>query len=722
MPMRDRVKEKAPAFKGQKSGLPIESYGIDCGAEIKNFCLKEGQLKKSNGNSVYATVLDGQSGGVRSLHRFQYRWVAQRGSGLTLEDTEGGAVFTNKTTSLLSTNRLYSANWRDRIVFTNTQDAVQLLHASAASGATDTYGLFGLDAPSAISSSWFSGATSGNVEIGQYFYLITLYDENTNTESPASGALCGRDGLYELSPNGRMGPIPAEHNVSTSAKIVEIAYADLVSWLNTNTALYPRATHFIVYRSGSQAGGLYLTFNRVPIKNTTQDGQVFVKISQFITDGSAFHDNTATANLPSVSLLENNSPPPTPVRMLAAYNYALSNITGAETAARTTADYSGFRHIKFFRDQLFGIGARSPGITVREMAVGQTGEKVSGRVNNFADLLHGSEVYQPDYWPYVWEVGRGDGQQAIGLGVLGDVALLAFKEKSAYYLSGSSPDNYVLRIMDTNKGCVHQSTIQETPIGVITLDRGGFVLWNKIGQGERISVDIQDLVDQIDFRYADRFYSCYDPKDNRYRCAVSLPGAQNPNTTLVYDLESQQWTYESGAEGLCRASDTGSTHGFVDMVGSVTNGRLLDFSSEQSVTNQNNLIEGVWTSGTINFGDDQRKKKMQWIYLRAKSASSWRVNIEVIPDYDESRKFVIEDWDAISSQSLWYSSDVATDGTLIWDEGNWASDGPTRQVSKIPVKCIGYTFQIRIIHREVDPNRYGFAIESISAEGVIFGR
>jgi len=44
--------------------------------------------------------------------------------------------------------------------------------------------------------------------------------------------------------------------------------------------------------------------------------------------------------------------------------------------------------------------------------------------------------------------------------------------------------------MDTQKGCVNEGTIQETPSGVICLDRAGFVLFNKLGQGEKISKNI----------------------------------------------------------------------------------------------------------------------------------------------------------------------------------------------------------------------------------------
>jgi hypothetical protein len=306
---------------------------------------------------------------------------------------------------------------------------------------------------------------------------------------------------------------------------------------------------------------------------------------------------------------------------------------------------------------------------------------------------------------------------------LGDTALLVFKNKSTYYLSGSSPDNFTLRIMDTQKGCINEGTIQETPNGVICLDRAGFVLFNKIGQGEKISKDIQDIIDDIQTQYSDTFYSWYDPEQMRYYCALVVgSGASTPNLTVCLDLDSGGWTTIQGTEGLSRVMDTNSSGASVDIMGSASNGRLTNFADPTQVLFNGEVIESSWTSGSVNFQDDQHKKKVNWLYVRALSKETWTADIEIIPDYDESRKYVIEDWNMLASQSEWYSSDLATDGTLIWDDGTWASEGLVRTISKIPVQSIGYSFQIRIINKETNPERYGFILQSVSLEGVKLGR
>lgn len=761
MSARDRVRDKAPGFKGQKSALPIESYGIGSAEVIQNFFLHQNQQNKSPGCILYGEASITETGGILSLHQFKDILIAQRN--LTLSANTYTPIWnTNAFTDVLtltSAYRLFSCFYRDKLFLSNTQDCIYIPYQdSNGVGFSSNLYTIGLDGPATgMTSAWFSNADAGNVDDEVHFYMLALYDQLTNTESPCGGAMPTQDGIFELSPNGFLGPGTATLAAPGSAKKIRIAAANLKTYVTTAALISgSRASHFVVYRSGPKVNGLFNSFFRVPLKDGGDyDGNVLIPISALsgvdppLPHGVGdFVDNTADASLPAVSPPDNNSPPPTPVRMKAALTLAqASPFLAPETWA--LGDYSGFRHMRFFRDQLFGIGAHSYGFTVTQNIAlsSDINQNVTGRVTQFRDLLHGSEVYQPDYWPYRWEVGKGDGQEAVGLGVLSDVALLIFKEASAYYLSGSSPDNFVLRVMDTQRGCVHQGTIQETPLGPITLDRSGFVLWNKIGQGTPISDDVFDVVKNILFRYASTFYSSYDQKLKIYRCSVVIAGSQTPNVTFVLDLMSMQWSFESGGEGLARAQFSVNTNNVTsilaqetsvdnqldvgkvyDFMGSKSNGRIFDFSNPQSINGPDgNPLYGIWTSGTINFGDDQHKKRMNWIYLRAKSFGGQVVTVEVIPDYDESRKYSIP-WSVIASQSAWFSSDIATDGSLIWDDGSgtvggdWASDGASRQVSKIPIKCIGFTFQIRIIHNDSTAANYGFAIESVSAEGCMLGR
>lgn len=761
MSERQRVSAKASAFKGQKSALPLESYGIDSAEQIVNFYLRNNQLNKINGNSLYSEVLvSSTQGGVTSLHGYKDVLFAQRGTDFSIAfvaqnyPAPASYFFVDSAPGFIpSGKRLYSCSWRDRIFFTNSQDAFCGLYQNSSSGGGLTISgnaNFGLDPGTAAT--WtndiLTEGGAGSVDAGAHYYMVALYDQQTNSESVCSGALAGVDGLVDPSPNGFFGPQPISIT-SAGAKTVQLNGTKLLAHVQSSPSyggLGGRATHFIVYRSKANVATGSLLFYRVPHKGGgTYDGSTIIPISAIGAPigglgVNGFVDSTADSGL-LVANPTNNSPPPTPVRLKTALTQAQATYGAIESWALT--DYSGFRHMRFFRDQLFGVGARSYGFTVnKDVSVSSSvTQKFTGLVTQFRDLLHGSEVYQPDYWPYRWEVGRGDGQEAIGLGVLGDIALLIFKEGSTYYLAGTSPDNFGVRIMDTQKGCISQGTIQETPVGVITLDRSGFVLWDKIGQGVRISEDIFDQILNIQFVHASSFYSCFDQKKGIYRCSVCVPGSGGtPNITFVLDIATMQWSIEQGTEGLSRvqfsinsnnlsaslgfAVDTGFVY---DFVGSATNGRIYDYSLNTNVTNGGAAITAIWKSGTINFGDDQHKKRMKWIYLRAKAGVAWSVSIDVIPDYDESRAFSIANWSVVASNSLWYSSDLTT-GSLLWDDGTgnagglWGSDGDTRYVAKIPISCVGYSFQIRITHNSTDAAQNAFAIESVSAEAVTLGR
>jgi len=723
-----RTKVVVKLFKGQQSGMPIESYGFDSAYAVSNFVLKEGALARVNGGTIFANVLEDQFGGVTSLHRFKNLWMAQRGTSIASETSEGNATFVDVFTGLESTEKMMSSQWRDRITLVNGVEAKFLLNRKMDSlDANYRTGNLGMDPPDY--DGWNAltwNETSGEIANGTYYYVITVFDGETNSESPGCGSAVSVDGLFELSMNAgelngtNFGVLGKEVVVDSAPSSITFDRDPLIAYLQSLQATNPRVTDFRVYRCQKDLDTqLYTTLFAVPNAQETTKPTI-INIAEFISTTApyTFIDNTATADLPAISPPDNNSPPPTMERLRVAREKMQVGVDSV-VAPFEPSENSGFLHTKFFRDQLFGIGARSSGWDRTSVDFPVYNEV--GR-NNFSDILMGSEVYQPDYYPYIWEIARGDGQISTALGVLGDTALLVFKEKSTYYLTGSSPSDYILRVLDTNKGCVNASTVQETPIGVICLDRSGFVLFNKIGQGERISVQVQDVIDSIIFPRSETFYSFYDPKNQRYYCSVVVPGSETPNLTCCLDLDSMEWTFSEGMEGLSRLADTDSNAEYVELLGSKGTGRLVDLADPEIISFVGEPIYSSWTSGPIDFGDDQHKKKIRWLYLRAKANSNWTVTIEIIPDYDESRKYVVENFNVLSSQSLWYSSDLASDGTLIWDEGNWAFAGLERKIVKIPVVSKGYTFQVRIINQDVIENRWGFVIEGISAEADMLGK
>ena len=430
--INERRVEKVVAFKGMQSGLPLESYGFDSGINIQNFLLREGSLTKVIGGTLFASVLDGQAGGVTSLHFLKRLLCAQRGFSVCLENAEAGTSFTDIFTDLEYDEKMYSSLWRDRIFLTNGKDAKFILNRTTTTIDPNIhYGDLGMDPVEGFTT--FAGVTedggAGTIANGTYYYTMTVFDGETNSESPPSDSVLSEDGLFDLSLNGDsfFRVYPLTFVVASGPSRVIFDYTQLRAFLEAAIAENPRITDFSIYRA-TDVGDLIGTSFVVP--NTANSSKTITNIEQFFSATNDFVDNTVTADLPSTSLPENNSPPPTSARLKKARARAVQEYNPNLVAPYSEDDNCGNFHTKVFRDQLFAIGARSTGWDV-------SGNVNEAGINSFSDLLYGSEVYQPDYCTYVWEVSRGDGQRAVALGVLGDTALLCFKEKSTYYLSGS---------------------------------------------------------------------------------------------------------------------------------------------------------------------------------------------------------------------------------------------------------------------------------------------
>src|ERR1043165_3024871 len=136
MSIRQRVQNKPPAFKGQKSALPIESYGIESAEQIKNFYLHNNQLNQSPGSSVFVEALRTETGGIKSIIPFNDLILVQRNQKVTLGlfVAPGTDTFQDIFWSLNSVKRINGAAWRSRLFVSNTQDAFQAKYSYTVSG------------------------------------------------------------------------------------------------------------------------------------------------------------------------------------------------------------------------------------------------------------------------------------------------------------------------------------------------------------------------------------------------------------------------------------------------------------------------------------------------------------------------------------------------------------------------------------------------------------
>jgi hypothetical protein len=187
-------------------------------------------------------------------------------------------------------------------------------------------------------------------------------------------------------------------------------------------------------------------------------------------------------------------------------------------------------------------------------------------------------------------------------------------------------------------------------------------------------------------------------------------------------VKTNGWSVASGAEGysmlFCTNSDNTEKH----LIGSYSNGRLLSFSDETVVTANGSIITSEYLSGPFYGGDPTRKKKAKFVYITAESNTDWDFDLDVVPDFGQGEAFSLTGLNSSSLYSVWAAS-LADSGALVgvFDESLFSAAKVRKQV-KIPVSCIGYGFQIRIINRSTDSEQYGFRILALELECVIMGK
>lgn len=704
--IRNRVLESAPLFSGQKSGIPPKTLKpTDCEV-VSNMLLDNGMLKKVNGQSLYATLPADTTARVRWVDQYKYRFIAQRDNYVYLESAEGSGSFATVASDFNSA-RMFGRNHRGSIYMVNGVDSRFYTESNPVSAITLNLRQLGVyPATSYLSGSITSIISGGLLGSGTYQYVITLYDPITNTESPACGARSGELGLFNsLNPVTAatldyFAPVSLSVATGGASKKISISFAGMTAVIGSSApAATERRTHFIVYRT--EVGGT--VFKRVEIPRS---------IATFVTAGLAYVDNTADTALGDILQTE-TSPPPLKSEMQTTFTY-LNSVAASPQTTPPDAAYSGYTHFTFFNDTLFAVGAKNPGIfTKSELSQFQP----------FDSVLYIHDPFVPDSVLDTREVGPGDGQVATAVAVMRDSVVILLKERSIYYVSGTSVDNYTVRVMDSRRGCVHAGTVQETPYGVFALDRVGIIQVGQIGPAEVISNEIKDAIAGINFAAISTAYSGYDSQRHLYYLSVPTDGSLRPNKTFVYDAQNPGWTTISGGEGTSMFIGSASDDSQIEVLGSYTNGRIIDFSDETVVTNLGGTrIDSEYLSGPFYGGDATRKKKAKFVYITAESNTDWTIDLEIVSDFGQSPTFSLPAINSNSVYAIWASSLLDSGVNVgVFDSSLFAA-GKVRKQLKIPLSCIGNALQVRIVNKSTDGDQYGFKILAVELESVMLGR
>ncbi len=144
------------------------------------------------------------------------------------------------------------------------------------------------------------------------------------------------------------------------------------------------------------------------------------------------------------------------------------------------------------------------------------------------------------------DIRTDDGQAISGLKNFSG-GLVIFKENSFHALTGDSSENFNVREISKQYGCLNNRAIAQFQDVLIFLDRKGIVQFNG-SNIDLLSSKIDPILKRMNITAA-KETACmsYDKLRNEVLCDIPVDGSNSNNITLVYDIIQKAWTtYEYG--------------------------------------------------------------------------------------------------------------------------------------------------------------------------------
>jgi hypothetical protein len=693
--IQNHVKEVIRAFGGIKSSLPQGALAATDCEDCVNFVPRRGRLRKLWGTSRVFNSGSG-AGPIQMVARLRDRWLAQHGSAIIQEQAVGQNDFQQIGDILLGeANRAHSAKWENRIFLSNGVENKFLEHAADGSFKYLNLGLLppgngakgGLTIQPDLVVTEIPYIGSDLVMGEEYGYVVTWWDDRTQTESLPWGSYVGEDGLWLSA------ALAYAYSVRVTVSAADRALRVNIAALKAFGYDADRVTHFIVYR-WTQADNA--TFKRCPTLSGSIDLSQGFRVP--IAD-DYFDDIAAEADLGAV-LDASISPPPS------GLFYQGYGIKAQDQAA------IGARFVEQFRDQLWLFGARFPGnIHGVEPNSDALGYEIGIQWPPQSGIGYASDVGNPDYWKYTYDVGKSTGQEDTGMKKYNDV-LMFFKSRSSYRLLGSSPDNYEIREMDPNRGFTVPGSVQSTTIGVVGIGEGGFTLFTGAGEGVLIADELFDHFARINMQHADKISSAFDPLEEKYECSVPLDGAVHNTHVFSLDCKTRSWALTRRAFGAAAYELSGGKIS-VSLLGDRQNGRLYTASDLSKVTLDGQTMHGKWRSRAVDFGLPGDLKSVQMVEVTARGRMDFRISIDLITDFGQADSSTATEEDcAPDLRGDKWAEDEQDDAGMNWDHGQW-SKGTEKKKFTILIQGVGKNFNLVIRNSDRDADRACFEIEEV---------
>lgn len=206
------------------------------------------------------------------------------------------------------------------------------------------------------------------------------------------------------------------------------------------------------------------------------------------------------------------------------------------------------------------------------------------------------------------DVRSYDGGKIIGLKVVFN-AIVIFKNKTAYKIFGSSPDNYQLVQLFSSNGAIADKSICVGSNGAYFLNNDGIYFYDGTNTN-LISQKISNTIKKMNLSYTQNAVGYF--YNNKYYLAIPTGTSTTNNTLIEFNPETKAFTtFEVGNIGM-----------FVDY-----DDKLLytDGSNVRSVFDGTTSLPMYWETPMQDFGAKNTRKMGNYIYFRGKGNGNVKI-------------------------------------------------------------------------------------------------
>ena len=248
------------------------------------------------------------------------------------------------------------------------------------------------------------------------------------------------------------------------------------------------------------------------------------------------------------------------------------------------------------------------------------------------NLLKGSHTGDPSLWDpsasgsnaFEMYVGPDDGTSITGLLELGDGGVLIGKHKSIYGLFGYTRDNFVVDLVDSQRGVVnHASMAFVKPYGLF-VSSSAVYRYEAGSLPENISIPIQEIFEEeVDQTKLDQCSAVV--RDREY--ILSLPAKEGDNIVLVYYVDGNRWTRWSEPTGKYFSDYSTVKDGFLYAPEEGT--QVVLFGSDRG-KDKGTAFESYLTTVELDAGLPEIDKYFGDLYIIFRTAEEdYNVSVEV---------------------------------------------------------------------------------------------